>query len=129
MKNREKTNHFKDSKTSTPTTNKLTIEEIESLITEFDRLTACLSTVTDRLRQVGRIDDQGRVIGGTQVYNRSLSTEEPVIGDRVEVRNNYKGRRGIQGVVTRITPTQAYVEPDNGGEEFRCNKSNLRLIN
>lgn len=131
MKNRKTTKynyHHKTTSTNTTTTN----EEIESLINEFDRLTTHLSIVTDKLKQAGRIDEQGRLIEDTQQHNRShrvLSTEELVIGDRVEVRNNYKGRRGIQGVVTGITPTQAYVEPDNGGETFRSHKSNLRLIN
>jgi hypothetical protein len=123
MKNSQ--NRNKNQQT-TPTT-----VEIEALLIEFNRLNDRFNEVTEALQEAGRLDGEGRVIDRTkQGQQAQRNTERQLsIGDRVKVLNNYRGRQGITGVITRITPTQAHIRPDNGGNIFRSYKQNLRRIN
>jgi dsDNA-specific endonuclease/ATPase MutS2 len=111
-------------KRSTPTT-----KEIEDLISEFNRLTHRFNKVTEALQDFGRLDGEGRVTKKEAQEETNKKEKQLKIGDRVEVRNNYRGRRGTKGVITKITPSQAYIKPDNGNKTFRSYKQNLRRIN
>ena len=50
------------------------------------------------------------------------------IGDKVEVKNTYKGQKGVRGTVIKLTSTKAWVKPIDEGANFRKYKLNLKLL-
>ena len=50
------------------------------------------------------------------------------VGDIVIVKDNYKGRQGIKGIVTEVYTTQLLLAPLDGSTSFRKYKENVRRI-
>ena len=59
---------------------------------------------------------------------RRASKRELKIGDLVEVKDNYKGRKGIKGRIAEFHGAQVRLEPIDGSAGFRKFKENVRLI-
>ena len=59
---------------------------------------------------------------------RKASKRELKLGDLVEVKDNYKGRRGIRGRITEFHGAQIRIEPTDGSVGFRKYKENVKLI-
>lgn len=102
-------------------------EQAEALALQLERLTLQANTVRNQLVQLNnqrtrREADKDKV---APVPRRNQTIQ---IGDKVVVTNKYKGRQGTIGIVTRLTRTQAYVDPEGDGEVFRRYKANLRKL-
>ena len=54
--------------------------------------------------------------------------ERLVIGSRVEITNSYKGQRGLQGTVTRVTEKQVSLRIDGQRRILNKKKTNVRLL-
>lgn len=103
----------------------------------------------DRARTQQEIDDLTedlRVLtlqftrGTTRINNRlvrltnQLNNTEPNtfrVGDTVEITNNYRGNRGVQGIVTKVTKKQVTLREQRGNNTAFHTRSykNVRVIN
>ena len=74
------------------------------------------------------------IIQEDQDANNELRTTEPdpqddfVIGNRVEITNSYKGQRGLQGIVTKVTAKQVSIRIDGQRRTISKKKTNVRLV-
>jgi hypothetical protein len=102
-------------------------EQAEALARQFQALTLEANTVRTQLIELNskRARREAERSKPTVAPKRTRSIQ---VGDRVVVTNKYKGRQGTVGTVTKLTKTQAYVNPDGDGETFRCYKANLKKI-
>lgn len=73
----------------------------------------------EQLREQQSITASQKTIGGS----RKLT-----VGDRVQVLDNYKGRKGKTGIITRVTASQVRIKADSDGEHFSKYKQNVRRI-
>lgn len=64
----------------------------------------------------------------TNRIKRRTKGEEVRVGDRVEVLNSYRGLKETRGVVVKVTGSQATINPDNDGPNFRKYKRNLKIV-
>jgi hypothetical protein len=54
--------------------------------------------------------------------------EQLAIGSRVEITNSYKGQRGLQGTVTKITEKQVSLRIDGQRRIINKKKTNVRVL-
>jgi hypothetical protein len=102
--------------------------EIDELTEELAKLQLQADIIQNKLQQI-RNRNQNTEITQTRTAQKAEDRNRPLrIGDRVLVTNRYKGRQGVTGSVVRLTQTQAVVRPDNGEEDFRKYKANLRRV-
>jgi hypothetical protein len=107
----------------------LTNNEIDELTEELRKLQIQANNIQNRLQQIRERQQQTDVTTETRTTQQKEDRNRPLrIGDRVTVTNRYKNRQGVTGIVVKLTPTQAVVRPENGEEEFRKYKANLRRV-
>jgi hypothetical protein len=103
-----------------------TDSELEELIEDLERLQVQLNNIAQRVRNIkGRRPSS---IDNTKRASRKSRNTTLKIGDSVVVTNRYKGRKGQTGVVVGITATQVRLKPDNGEDEYRSYKANVKKI-
>lgn len=90
-------------------------EQLKKEVTALQEEIACLQLSTDTERS--KLKPKRRTKGS-----------EAQVGDRVQILNNYRGRKGDRGVVIRTTASQVTINPDNGGENYRRYKGNIKII-
>ena len=102
-------------------------EQAEALTLQLQALTLEANTVRTQLVQLNnrRARREAEENKPATVRKRKHPIQ---IGDRVIVTNKYKERQGTVGTVTKLTRTQAYVDPDGDGEVFRRYKANLKRV-
>jgi preprotein translocase subunit YajC len=123
-------------------------EQIDALALELERLKLCVRNVTSILKDAGAVDANGNVItkikrqvDATAVVSTVASKPEPkikqvkrspsnklIVGDKVKVLNKWGGNKGIIGTITRVTNSQVWIEPDDGGTPFRKWKENVKRL-
>jgi preprotein translocase subunit YajC len=102
--------------------------ELEELIAELDQLQLQVNTVSRRLQSVRERQRQKTRNNSDHTRQKKKKREPLRAGDRVVVTNRYKGRQGLEGTIVKVTAAQVQVKPDNGDEEFRIYKANVRRI-
>ena len=100
---------------------------------EIDQLRTLIEELTIRVNELEERNRQPR----TPVAVARVIPEEPPqppprnrdfeIGDRVEVTNNYRGQRGLTGVVVRVSDEWIHFETERLGIRRR-KRPNLRRI-
>lgn len=64
----------------------------------------------------------------TKTTNTKRNKGPLSIGTQVEVLNNYLGRRGVKGIITKVTPAYYYIKPNNNTAVFRRHHRNVRAV-
>jgi preprotein translocase subunit YajC len=124
-------------------------DQIDALALELERLKLCVQNITSILEDAGAIDANSNVITKVRrqvdtaaVVTTAASKSEPkskqvkrapskelTVGDKVRVLNKKDGNKGIIGTITRVTNSQVWIEPDDGGTAFRKWKENVKKLN
>ena len=91
-------------------------QTLESLEITTKRLTARRDKILEKARDKSKDNEKPRK------GRRDLR-----VGDLVQVLDNYKGRRGIKGLVTEVYTAQVLVAPIDGSVPFRKFKENVKL--
>jgi transcription elongation factor len=94
--------------------------ENEVRITEIARLIDELST---ELNQLLLLEDQTQ--DTTQLVERR---REIIVGDTVEITNDYRNQLGERGIVTKVTRAQVTLTLNSTGRSIRKKKTNVRLV-
>ena len=89
-------------------------DEIHQLTIEFDRRAKGLQQRLTRLQLFLRTDN-------TDIKNH-LS-----LGDTVEIINNYRGRKGTTGIITKLTPKRVTLRDKNNQSHTRS-YANVRKV-
>ena len=87
-----------------------------------------LQITIDRLNQRRDTLIQRNTKNKTTKTRTNNSKQDFKVGDLVEVKDNYKGRKGIRGRISSIHGTQVRLEPTDGRPGFRKYKENIQLI-
>jgi hypothetical protein len=94
-----------------------------------------IDELTEDLRQLTLQFNKGT----TRINNRlarltnKLNNTDPntfSVGDLVEITNNYRGNRGVQGIVTRVTKKQVTLREQRGNNSEYHTRSfkNVRIV-
>jgi predicted nuclease with TOPRIM domain len=102
--------------------------EIDELTEELAKLQIQVDTIQNRLKEIKERNQKATETTQNRNLQQENSNRPLRVGDQVSVTNRYKGRQGVTGIVVRLTQTQAVVRPENGEEEFRKYKANLRRV-
>ena len=99
---------------------------------EIGRLTALIENLSIRVRQleqreraanrIPRVEAEAVEAVPANEVNRDF-----IIGDRVEVTNSYRGQRGLQGTVVRVSDEWIHFQTESLGIRRR-KRPNLRRI-
>jgi ribosomal protein L29 len=53
---------------------------------------------------------------------------EIIVGDTVEITNDYRDQLGERGIVTKVTTKQVTIRLDSTGRNIRKKKTNVKLV-
>jgi hypothetical protein len=95
---------------------------IQHISQEIEELSAELNQLIIQDNQEERNDPP------PQVQVRPNQQEQLAVGNRVEITNNYKGQRGLQGTITGITEKQVSLRIDGQRRVINKKKTNVRLL-
>ena len=94
------------------TENEVRISEIARII---DELSA-------ELNQLLLLENQAD--NNSQIEDR----REIIVGDTVEITNEYRNQLGEQGIVTKVTRAQVTLTLNSTGRSIRKKKNNVRIV-
>ena len=108
-------------------------DEIEQITNTIDNINITLGSLEARretllVKRAARRSNRVRRSASARGSETYQVEHDFRIGDIVEVKDNYKGRRGIQGRITEIHGAQVRLVPLNGSAGFRKFKENIKLI-
>ena len=100
------------------------IGEIQQLAETLESLNLKINYVTQRRNELIK---RNTCRGQTSSY-KPRKRNEYKVGDLVQVKDNYKGRKNIKGIVTDAYLEQVFLELISGTCGFRKYKENIRLL-
>lgn len=108
-------------------------EEIDQLTNTIDNINITLGSLKTRretllAKRANRASNRVRRSSRARSSDTSQIEYDYRVGDVVEVKDNYKGRKGIHGRITEIHGAQVRLEPLDGRAGFRKFKENIKLI-
>ena len=59
---------------------------------------------------------------------KKTKSDKLSVGDKVKVLNKWGGNKGTVGVITSVTNSQVWIQPDGNGAAFRKWKDNVKRI-
>ena len=93
--------------------------ENEVRISEIARIIDELSTESNQLLLLENQADDN-----PQIEDR----REIIVGDTVEITNEYCNQLGEQGIITKVTRAQVTLTRNSTGHSIRKKKSNVRIV-
>ena len=101
-------------------------EQIERLSFQVQELAATLNElILEELQEEPIVPAREPVQAVAQPVDEQPDFE---IGERVVIINNYRGNRGLTGVITSVTTYQVSVRLDNNNRIVKKRKHNVRRI-
>ena len=98
-------------------------EEIQQLINELEELKiefiSKSNLITKKLTRLSR---------KVKRNNQTRQSNDIEVGNIVRITNNYKGSKGITGIVERITDKQVILHNENTGETYTRSKNNVEEV-
>jgi hypothetical protein len=116
------------------------ITQQRNLKEELTRLNDTIENTNERLNLLINSEQESsrkNEVQPTTVINQEITSTEQhdpprrgnlKIGDRVIVKNKYRGLKGTKGTIISLSNAQATVRPDNNGATFRKYRQNLRRL-
>ena len=98
-------------------------QEIQQLITELEELKIEFNSKSDNITR--------KLIRLNRKVKRSKQTEnsnELVVGEVVRITNNYKGTRGITGIIERVTDKQVTIKNQDTNRRYTRSKTNVEKV-
>ena len=92
-------------------------KELTDATHQLQRLQIQLNNTETRINE---LKGRRRTLNSDDKKRRNI-----IVGDKVRITDNYKGRRGHEGIVIKVTPTQVKIRPSNGGEVYNKYKQNV----
>ena len=94
---------------------------------------ARIQTISQEIEDLSAELNQLIIQDNQEANNEPRTTEldqqyEFEIGNRIEITNSYKGQRGLQGTVTRVTAKQVSIRIDGQRRIINKKKTNVRPI-
>ena len=102
---------------------------VQEIADRLEALSLESASLTRELRRLTR-STQWTADGGerNREETRSANNNRPLqVGDRVVITNRYRGRRGTEGTVVRVTSTQVTLR-DSSGDEHTRKQTNVQRV-
>ena len=106
------------------TINQNAIDKLYQLIETLESLNLAVDTITRRRNKL--ISRNTR--RGSASLHKPRRKNRFKVGDLVQVKDNYRGRKGIKGIITKVHPAQVFLAPIDGITGFRKYKENVKLL-
>ena len=106
------------------TINQDDIDKLQQLTETLESLNLAANRITQRRNELIRRTTRR----GNHSSRKPRKKNEYKVGDLVQVKDNYKGRKDIKGIVTEVYPAQVFIAPINGTTGFRKFKENIKLL-
>ena len=106
------------------TINQDNIDELHQLTETLESLQLTVNKLTTRRNELIRRNTRRASTASKKPRKRN----EFYVGDLVQVKDNYKGRKGIKGVITEVYIAQVLLAPIDGSTSFRKYKENIKLL-
>ena len=106
------------------TINQDDIDELHQLTETLESLNLAADRITRRRNELIRRNTRR----GQASSRKPRKRNEYRVGDLVQVKDNYKGRKNIKGIITEVYPAQVFLAPIDGTTEFRKYKENIKLL-
>ena len=101
-------------------------DKVEDLTKTLKQLEITVSRLKERRNIL--VQRRNKRTSGRDSTRRAGNKRELQIGDLVEVKDNYKGRKGVIGRTASLHGGQVRLETIDGSAGFRKFKENVRLI-
>ena len=104
---------------------------ITELVDKLDALTLEANVVTHQLRELRRPEEIQEPSHGPQrrtaALRKNTNDHDFQSGDKAIITNGYRGKRGVEGVVTSTTKTQVTLK-DGSGKLYTRKHTNVNRI-
>ena len=104
------------------------IDKLHQLTETLQSLNLATAAVTRRRNELIRRNSNRNNKRSGKALRKQRRKNEFRVGDLVEVKDKYKGRQGIKGIVTEVYMAQVFLAPIDGTTGFRKYKENIKLL-